>query len=123
MATDYSIENARLAVPHLIVCAQSGEPITYGDLAAKIGRHHRAVPHLLEHLLRVCQKLNIPTIGTLVVNQTTRLPGDGFIVDGAARQLEYGGTEYRRRVTVEQQRVYAHSDWNKLRQEYGLPLD
>lgn len=55
MATDYSIENARLAVPYLIEYAKKGETITYGQLAAKIGRHHRAVPHLLEHLLRVCQ--------------------------------------------------------------------
>lgn len=123
MATDYSIANARLAVPPLIECARTVQTITYGDLAARIGRHHRAMPHLLEPLLRVCHRLDIPTIGTLVVSKTTGLPGDGFIVDGAARQLNYGGSEYRRIVQDEQNRIYAHANWNRLRQEYGLPLD
>lgn len=120
MATDYSIANARLAVPYLIECAQKGETITYGQLAEKIGRHHRAGPYLLEHLLRVCQKLNIPTIGTLVVSQTTGLPGDGFIIDGAAKQIEFGGAEYQRRVKGEQRRIYAHSDWSSLCANFGL---
>ncbi len=120
MATDYSIENARLAVPYLIEYAQKGKTLTCGQLAEKIGRHHRAVPHLLEHLLRVCQKLDIPTIGTLVISQTTGLPGDGFIIDGAAKQIEFGGVEYRHRVKDEQSRIFAHADWGSLRTEYRL---
>jgi hypothetical protein len=121
MATDYSVDNARFAVPHLIECARSRKTITYVELADKIGRHYRAVPHLLEHLLRVCQKLNIPPIGTIVVSKTTGLPGDGFIIDGGAKKLVYGGTEYRQRVSDEQQRIYTHQNWASLLHEYGLP--
>ena len=117
MATEYSIENARLALPHLIECAGSHKTITYGDLTAKIGRHPRAASHLLEHLLRMCHKLNIPTIGTLVVSKTTGLPGDGFVVDQGAKKLDFGGPEYRRQAEREQARVYAHKNWDALLHE------
>ena len=117
MATEYSIENASLALPHLIECARSHETITYGGLTAKIGRQHRPAPHLLEHLLRVCHTLNIPTIGTLVVSKTTGLPGDGFVVDQSAKKLDFGGPDYRRQVEKEQARVYARKNWDALLQE------
>ena len=120
MATEYSIENARFAAPHLIGCAQVGKTIIYGELTAKINRYYRAAPHLLEHLLRVCHKLNIPTIGTLVVSKTSGLPGDGFMLDQAAKNLQFGSSEYHRQVEIEQKRVYAHRDWNVLLKELGL---
>ncbi|MGI4792295.1 MAG: hypothetical protein ACRYFS_26005 [Janthinobacterium lividum] len=120
MATEYSIENARIAVPHLIECARNKQTITYGELTAKIGRHHRAAPHLLEYLLRVCHKLEIPTIGTLVVSKTTGLPGDGFILDQKTKKLEFGSNEYQRQVKAEQNKVYAHKNWDTLKDEFGL---
>ena len=120
MATEYSIENARLAAPHLIECAKAGKTMFYSELTAKIGRHHRAAPHLLEHLLRVCHKLKIPTIGTLVVSKSTGLPGDGFIVDQGAKKLEFGSLDYRTQVEVEQKRVYSHPNWDALLHELEL---
>jgi len=123
MATQYSADNARLCVPHLIDCARRRETIPYSELAEKIGRHHRAMAPALEHLLRECHRLELPTIGTLVVNKQSRLPGDGFIVDQQARQLVYGSNQYKEAAVEEQERVYSHQNWQPLREAYGLQND
>lgn len=80
------------------------------------------MPHLLEVILRACHKVNVPTIGTLVVSGTTGLPGDGFIVDGAAKKLDYGGVEYLSLVKEEQEEVYIWRDWSPLFEELDVTL-
>ncbi len=120
MATEYSTQNARLALPVLIECARDKGTLTYSELGTKIGRHYRAMPHLLEVILRACHKVKVPTIGTLVVSGTTGLPGDGFIVDGQAKKLVYGGAEYNSLVEAEQNSIYSWQDWDPLLKEFGL---
>jgi putative restriction endonuclease len=67
------------AWPVLTQCAAEKRPITYGELGAKIGIHHRAVVHALGEIQWHCQKTNLPPLTILVINASRRVPGGGFI--------------------------------------------
>lgn len=58
---------------------QNKSEITYGELGASIGIHHRAVRFVLGVLLDYCEESELPPLTVLVVNKTSRQPGAGFI--------------------------------------------
>jgi hypothetical protein len=80
------MQQARLAWPVLIALAKtSGEPITYGELARKIGTSAQSVRHPLNVILGECDRRGWPKLHALVVNARTRVPGPGY---GEARHAE-----------------------------------
>jgi len=74
-------ERARLAWTVLISVAKSDKTITYGELGAQIGVHHRAIRHVLGPIQDFCMESgppSLPPLTILVVNLNGR-PGSGFI--------------------------------------------
>jgi putative restriction endonuclease len=72
------IERAYRAWPILTGCAEQRRTITYGELGASLGIHHRAVRYVLGWLQSYCMEEYLPPITILVVNSTGK-PGSGFI--------------------------------------------
>jgi len=70
-------ERAYRAWPILTERAREGKTITYGDLGALLGIHHRAVRHVLGLIQAYCLK-KLPPLTILVVDQGGQ-PGTGFI--------------------------------------------
>jgi putative restriction endonuclease len=72
------VERASRAWPILTACANQRKTITYGQLGAALGVHHRAVRYVLGVLQDYCLEERLPPITILVVNAAGR-PGSGFI--------------------------------------------
>ena len=118
MATQYSIQNARLALPHLVECAQRGETITYGELGAKIGRQAGAAAKLLVYIRdEICAPRGLPLLPAIVVNEKSGLPGRGWLQEGAAWPPE---DEHRRRFEKDRDAVFAFDGWDALLEELEL---
>jgi putative restriction endonuclease len=62
----------------LIQCAAKKDKLTYGDLAVKLGIHHRAIRFVLGPILDYCLLNELPPLSILVINKGTREPGLGF---------------------------------------------
>ena len=112
----------RLADPeevraHLMAAASAGHPLTYAELLALLG-HGFSRPRMRQ----LCKTLAAvdrdgaargePELAVLVVRQSDGLPGQGWWVDGGAREHGYDGpwegpeaAAFIRRV---QQRTYDH---------------
>ena len=119
MATELTIERAELILPHLVHCAKTRSTMTYGELGARIGVHHRVVSWPLGYIRdEICIPRDLPLITTLVINGYTQLPGDSWLPEGTSRlspeQYEYEYTRYR-------DNVFAHGGWDALLKELGLP--
>lgn len=71
-------ERARLAWSVLAEVARNHETITYGQLGAAIGIHHRAVRYVLGPIQDYCLEDDLPPL-TILVNNTAGMPGTGFI--------------------------------------------
>lgn len=71
-------ERAFRTWPILTACANQGRTITYGQLGAALGIHHRAIRYVLCLLQDYCIAERLPPITILVVNAAGR-PGSGFI--------------------------------------------
>ncbi|BBB62388.1 hypothetical protein UNDKW_4115 [Undibacterium sp. KW1] len=71
-------ERARLAWDVLAMVARSKSTITYGELGARIGVHHRAIRYVLGPIQDYCLESLLPPITILVVNGSGK-HGDGFI--------------------------------------------
>lgn len=73
-------ERAYRAWPILVRVARQPKPaITYGELAAKLDVHPRAVRYILSEIQDYCLAEKKPPLTILVVNAVNRLPGEGFI--------------------------------------------
>jgi hypothetical protein len=74
-------EGAWLLWPLLTYMASLRQTVTYGSAAKLIGSHHRPMRLYLECIQSYCliSKPRLPALTSLVVNQDTGLPGDGFI--------------------------------------------
>ena len=88
-------ERAFRAWSILTGCARRNESITYGDIAAKLGIHHRVVRFVLGKIQDYCLEQRLPPLTILVINQKTRRPSDGFIAWDAhdipdGRKLVFG---------------------------------
>jgi len=118
MATDYTINNARLALPHLVYHAQMHETITYGEISRKINRHWRAARYFLGFIRdNICFKKGLPYISAIVVNAGTRMPGKGFLPKGTEGLSK---EEYRQRFEKERDKVFACNKWDDLLKELDL---
>jgi putative restriction endonuclease len=71
-------ERAFRAWPILTECARNQETITYGELAGRLGIHHRADQYLLGEIQDYCLEAKLPPLTIMVVNIRGR-PGGGFI--------------------------------------------
>jgi putative restriction endonuclease len=60
-------------------CAGKEAPITYGDLAEKVGFHHRTLRYPLGLIQDHCLSEKLPPLTSLVVRGGDSLPGSGFI--------------------------------------------
>lgn len=60
-------------------CATNKRTISYGELAKELNLHHRAVRFILGVIQDYCLYNELPPLTILVINQSTGLPGDGFI--------------------------------------------
>lgn len=89
-------QRAFLAWPVLTrVAADPRRPsITYGELAAEVGVHHRAVRYILGLIQDYCLSEKLPPLTILVVNGQNGLPGSGFIA-WDADNLEEGFRQVR----------------------------
>lgn len=91
------VERACRAWPILANVAKQKNPtITYGELGAKVGIHHRAIRYVLGVIQDYCLEEKLPPLTILVVSQSDGMPGEGFIawdVDnfeaGIAKVVEY----------------------------------
>ena len=76
-------ERARRAWPILIECAcdRSRQPMTYGELAKRMGIYHRVCQFFLSIIQDYCRnhKPELPPLQSLVVNKHTRVPGGGYV--------------------------------------------
>ncbi len=71
-------ERALRAWPILTKRAGEGKTITYGELGAQLGVHHRAVRFILGLIQNYCLEEKLPPLTILIVNQGGQ-PGTGFI--------------------------------------------
>lgn len=113
MTTDYTIENAKLALPHLVRHAQMGKTLTYKQLGEKIDRHYRnAVPKLLGYIRdEICIKNDLPMLNAIVINNQTKLPGDSFLSE---ETNHWSKKKYRERYEEIRDAVFAYDKWDDL---------
>ena len=93
-------KRARKVWPRLVQIAQSRGFITYAEIAAFIGLHHRSARWFLGVIQRECRRRGLPPLQALVVNKQTRRPGSGYVASPVQ------GKGYRK--TVRQVRAF---DW------------
>jgi hypothetical protein len=90
------------AWPVLVALARKrGEPMSYGELCARLRLHHRAAAPLLNLIQDFCARERLPPLQALVVNARTRLPGAGSSGSGST------AASHRRAL----ERVYRHEAW------------
>lgn len=97
MQRELHLQRAVKAWPILAQAARGGRLLTYGELSAKIGVHHRAASWYLGIIQRFCAKKGLPRLQALAVNKENRVPGRG-----------YAGARGRRAHAKEVERVKAH---------------
>ena len=70
---------AAAAWPMLVTRAKEGRTITYGELAAKIGTHHRPLCcRPMGYIWTYCAQVGIPHLNAIVVNKQTKRPGRDY---------------------------------------------
>ena len=65
--------------------ADTSSIITYGELAEIMDIHHRPLNYVLGHIMNFCEQNDLPPLTSIVVNQDTGVPGDGFTAEKAAQ--------------------------------------
>jgi len=119
MATEYTIGNARLALPHLVAQANVSETITYSELGHRIDRHWRAVRHLLFYIRdEICIPRGLPLLTAIVVNKSKGLPGESWLPGGTAH---LSPEEYKQAYDAARDEVFAFDGWEALLEHLGLP--
>ena len=77
------------------------EPLTYGEICARLRLHHRAAAWFLGVIQDYCKANRLPPLQALVVNSRTRLPGLGSTGSGRS------AAQHRRAL----ERVYGFAAW------------
>jgi hypothetical protein len=95
----------------LCTCAAEERVITYGELGRSIDLHHRSVRHVLGVIQDYCLGSQLPPLTILIVNQATRLPGEGFIA-WDADDIETG-----------MEQVYSYTNWQVLPNPFAYAVD
>ena len=114
-----------VALALLKVLAERKLKITYSELSAKTAYHpdpHLELPKLLDEVNRICAKLKLPCISSLVVNKDTGMPGGGF------KKIcieEFGYEEQLSKEEIYEKELLSIgkcSEWNKLAIKLGLEM-
>jgi hypothetical protein len=117
---------ARLALPLLVRQAMSQEQIFYGPLARELGvPNPRNMNYILGSVGTTLERLGqewgkpIPPIQSLAINQTTQLPGKGFI-EGLSDVTSL--TRQQRAAVIKAQHadVFAYPSWHAVLKALGL---
>ena len=111
-------EYARRILPELVKVAKARETITYGELAPRIGTHHRPLAHGLGYIRdHWCDPEGIPQINVLVVNKGTHVPGASYLPTGTHGQpFDWIWRDFEAR----RDEVWAYQGWDALLKTYGL---
>lgn len=118
MATEKTIHNARLALPHLVQYAKMRKTITYGELGDKIDRHVRAMRWLLAYIRdEICVPRDLPFITAIVVNKATQMPGGGWLPEGTDHLT---AEENKRKYEEVRDEVFRCDSWDGLLAELEL---
>jgi putative restriction endonuclease len=72
-------ERAKRAWDILTELAKSKQHTTYGELAKRMGVHHRACRYFLGLIQEHCRGRELPLLHYLVVNRSSGKPGGGCI--------------------------------------------
>jgi len=113
-----TIEDALAVLPHLVYAAQQRKTITYGELAEKIGKHHRPARLWLAYIRdEICIPKELPYLTAIVVGQVDGLPGDSFLPEGTDH-LSPG--DYESAFIRHRDRVFSDHRWDDLLRELGL---
>ena len=117
-------QRARRLLPLLIKLAQAhkAKPITYGELGAKFGVHHRTFAYPLGSIGVTLNQLGekwgqrVPPIQAIVVNKHQGIPGCGFS-DFSRDPLPWENmslTEKRELTTEVQNEIFKYRHWDKV---------
>lgn len=120
---------ARATLPLLVRQAQAGIPIFYSDLAEELGMLNPrnlnfvlgSIGQSLERLSKAW-KTKIPPIQCLVVNKSTRLPGEGigwFLV----KKEDFSALSLRQKRTIVEaklQHVFSYPRWEEVLKVFDL---
>ena len=119
MTTDLSKEYGEKILPYLVQFAKAKKTITYKDLAAKIGAHHRAMGTALGYVRdEICIPKGLPLITCIVVNGNTGLPGESWLPQGTSTLSD---EEYKQEFIRYRDKVMAYHGWDALLKELDLP--
>jgi len=106
-------------MPHLVNCAKTRSTITYGELGERIGAHHRAVARPLGYIRdEICIPRGLPLITALVVNKTSRMPGESWLPEGTGHLTP---DENQREYEKFRDEAFACDAWDALLGDLGLP--
>lgn len=119
MTTDLSKEYGEKILPYLVQVAKSKKTITYKDLAAKIGVHHRAMGTALGYVRdEICIPRGLPLITCIVVNGNTGLPGESWLPQGTSNLSDKA---YEQEFLRYRDQVLKYHGWDALLKELDLP--
>ena len=124
-------QRAQLALPILVRQASVSTPITYGDLALELSMPNpRNLNYVLGSIGQTLEMLSenwgieIPPLQCLVINKSTRLPGEGihFFVSNMADYKNLSNKQRRQVVDTTLQEIYIFNKWEDILSEFGLKL-
>lgn len=118
VVTALTQERALRALPILVDRAQQHRRVTYKELAAKIGTHPQHLGRLLRYIRdEICEPRGIPLISAIVVRTRSRLPGRGFLTEGADHLTV---AEYRQAAQRCWDQVFEYPGWADVLEQLGL---
>jgi hypothetical protein len=118
MATELIKEYGLRLLPYLVQEAKTSNTPTYGELAAKIGVHHRVLSHILGYIRdEIIIPRGLPLINAIVVNKGTNLPGDDWLPQGTSTLSD---EEYKQEYFRYRDQVLAYKGWDNLLRELDL---
>lgn len=122
MTTELIKEYGNRLLPYLVQAAKTRKTPTYGELADKIGIHHRVMSKVLAYIRDdICIPRGLPLITCIVVNQGTGLPGDNWLPQGTSHLTS---EEYRQEFERFRDQVFAYKGWDSLLKELDMtPLE
>jgi hypothetical protein len=118
MVTELIKQYGDRLLPYIVQAAETRKTPTYGELAEKIGVHHRVINHVLGYIRDdICIPRGLPLINSIVVNNVTKLPGDNWLPQGTSHLSK---AEYKQEFENFRDRVFAFDGWDKLLKDLNL---
>jgi hypothetical protein len=119
MTTELIKEYGARLLPQLVQAAKTNKTPTYGEMAARIGVHHRVLSYVLGYIRdEIIIPRGLPLINAIVVNGDTGLPGESWLPQGTAHLSK---AEYQREYVRYRDQVLAYQGWDALLKELDLP--